>query len=140
MISGGVGRVTHQDAHRVGDIWSSSQHEIHELTDCGLESMNAGDIHNVLGKGVWYNLLSGKDSSSWGDLSLIGAGDCLDCVTGKVDLIKGNHRVHKRVFWSRKLYRKCNENYKSHWQILYIEKCKESQNFPEIMNGTARKV
>ena len=33
------------------------------------------------------------------------------------------HRVHKRVFWSGKLYRKCNENYKSHWQIICLEKC-----------------
>ena len=29
-----------------------------------------------------------------------------------------HHRVHRRVFWNRKLYRKCYENYKFHYQIL----------------------
>ena len=50
------------------------------------------------------------------------------------------HRVHKRVFWGRKLYRKCNENYKSHWQILYLGKGNENLKFPGIMNDTARKL
>ena len=33
------------------------------------------------------------------------------------------HRVHRRVFWCRKLYRKCHENYKFHQHILSPEKC-----------------
>ena len=48
------------------------------------------------------------------------------------------HRVHKRIFWGINLYRRCNENYKSHWKIQYLEKCDWTWSFlamPFIIPG-----
>ena len=71
VLVGWVGGMACQHSDGIGDIRSSSHHEVHELTDGGLEGPNQAGVGILLGFWIGDKVLSWEDGVTLLDLSIV---------------------------------------------------------------------